>query len=138
MLFFLFSLCIIYYILNMFSYENETYKVIGAAMKVHRVLGAGFLENVYQDALEIEFLKQKIPYSREVQIPIFYNKIKLNSSYRADFLCYNSIIVELKALKNLTNIESAQVINYLKATGLKTGLLLNFGEKSLIYKRLAL
>ncbi len=116
--------------------DKETYVVIGAAMTVHRQLGCGFLEAVYQDALEKEFLYQKIPYAREVKLPVFYRGEQLNSYYQADFICFNTVVVELKALQRLSGIEEAQIINYLKASNLHRGLLLNFGSKSLQYKRL--
>ncbi len=105
-------------------------------MTVHRQLGCGFLEAVYQDALEKEFLYQKIPYAREVKLPVFYRGEQLNSYYQADFICFNTVVVELKALQRLSGIEEAQIINYLKASNLHRGLLLNFGSKSLQYKRL--
>ena len=107
-------------------------------MTVHRELGRGFLENVYQDALELEFQNVEIPFEREVQIDIHYRGKKLNASYRADFICFEGIIVELKALQNLSTNEEAQVINYLKATGYTRALLINFGTQSLQYKRLVL
>ncbi|TGK80426.1 GxxExxY protein [Leptospira montravelensis] len=116
--------------------DKETYSIIGAAMKVHRELGHGFLEAVYQEALAIEFSRQDIPYKREMHIPITYAGVKLQTHYQVDFLCYDYIIVELKALARLTGNEVAQVINYLKATKLQKGLLLNFGTSSLEYKRL--
>lgn len=118
--------------------DDKTYGIIGAAMKVHSTLKSGFLEAVYQDALEVEFIKLNIPFKREVEIPVFYDGVKLNSRYRADYICFDNIIVELKALKNITNIEEAQLINYLKATNYRLGLLINFGEKSLVYKRFSL
>ena len=107
-------------------------------MKVHSELKSGFLESVYQDALEVEFKKQNIPYEREKKLPVFYSGVELNSYYKADFVCYDSIIVELKALTKLSGTEESQIINYLKASKLKTGLLLNFGSKSLYYKRYVL
>lgn len=118
--------------------DPETYAIIGAAMAVHRELGPGFLENVYQAALEQEFIAQGIPYEREKELPIHYRNTPLNVFYRADFICYNSVIIELKALGQLTAIEEAQVINYLKATHLQRALLLNFGTSSLQQKRLIL
>ena len=118
--------------------DPETYAIIGAAMKVHSELKSGFLEAVYQDALEVEFKKQGIVYEREKKLPIFYSGVELDSYYKADFVCYNSIIVELKALTKLSGTEESQIINYLKASGLKKGLLLNFGAKSLFYKRYVL
>lgn len=118
--------------------DFKTYAIIGAAMKVHSELKSGFLESVYQDALEVEFKKQNIPYEREKKLPVFYSGVELNSYYKADFVCYDSIIVELKALTKLSGTEESQIINYLKASKLKTGLLLNFGSKSLYYKRYVL
>jgi len=117
-------------------YQDESYKIIGAAMKVHRELGCGFLEQVYQEALEIELKKQNIPSEREVPLTISYDGHILNKQYVADFKCYDKIILELKAVKELDNIHEAQVFNYLKATGYKLGLLINFGEVSLVYKRI--
>jgi GxxExxY protein len=119
-----------------YLYEQETYKIIGAAMEVHSVLGCGFLEAVYQEALEKEFSLQDIPYKREVTLPIYYKDKLLQKTYIADFVCFEKIIVELKALSNLTNEHLAQVLNYLKATKLKLGLLINFGKPSLEYKRI--
>ena len=116
--------------------DKETYSVIGAAMTVHRELGCGFLEAVYQDALEKEFQHLRIPYTREVNLPVFYRGEPLNSYYQADFICFDSVIVELKALQKLSGTEEAQVINYLKASNLHRALLLNFGSRSLQHKRL--
>jgi len=118
--------------------DNESYAVIGAAMKVHSELGCGFLEAVYQEALEIEFKNKKIPYIREQKLPIYYNGQELKTYYQADFVCYDNIIVELKAIKALSEIEKAQVFNYLKASKLKKALLINFGESHLVFKRFVL
>ena len=117
-------------------YENESYKIIGAAMKVHKELGSGFLEAVYQEALGIEFEKQEIPYLSEPRLKISYSGQELKKYYKADFICYEKIIIEVKATKQLTGIDESQVINYLKATSIKLGLLFNFGTESLEYKRL--
>jgi GxxExxY protein len=119
-------------------YKEESYQIIGAAMEVHKELGAGFVEPVYQEVLELEFQRQQIPYVREQSLNIFYKEKKLRKHYFADFVCYNQIIVELKALSELSGDHQAQVLNYLKASQLKLGLLLNFGSRSLQYKRLVL
>ena len=112
--------------------DAETYAIIGAAMEAHGQLGHGFLEAVYQGALAAE---RGIGFERELEIPIMYKGARLACSYRAHFVCGGSIIVELKALGALTGVEEAQVINYLKATSIKRGPLLNFGTRSLQYKR---
>lgn len=103
---------------------------------MHRELGCGFLERVYQDALELEFQERDIPYEREKSIQIMYKGKPLGEPYRADFVCYGKIIIELKALKELDGTHRAQVINYLKATKMKLGLLVNFGEMSAKVERL--
>jgi GxxExxY protein len=112
-----------------------THKIIGAAMEVHKALGHGFLEAVYHEALGMEFASQQIPYESEVALPIHYKGNLLLTSYRADFVCFENIVVEIKALNKLSSTEESQIINYLKATGIETGLLLNFGSKSLEFKR---
>ena len=111
-------------------YENESYAIRGAAMKVYDVLGVGFVEPVYQEALEIEFRRRNIPYKREVEIDVYYDGILLEKKFRADFICYDSIIVELKAVSELDNGNLLQLCNYLKATHLRLGLLINFGNIS--------
>lgn len=118
--------------------DQETFAVIGAAMAVHGELGHGFLEAVYQEALEKEFMFRKIPYEREKELPVLYRRQQLKVFYKADFVCFGSVIVELKALQQITGTEEAQVINYLKASGISRGLLINFGSASLQYKRLVL
>jgi len=117
------------------SRDPQTYAVIGAAMEIHRQLGHGFLEAVYQDAAVIEFELRNIPFQREVTLPVKYKDNILPTHYRADFICFSDVIVEFKAISNLSNIEEAQVLNYLKATGIRRGLLINFGALSLQYKR---
>lgn len=116
--------------------DPQTYAIIGAAMEIHRQLGHGFLEAVYRDAAVIEFPVRQIPFEKEVVLPIKYKGVLLPTYYRADFVCFSEIIVEFKALTRLSNVEEAQLLNYLKATGLKRGLLTNFGAPSLQYKRL--
>ena len=117
-------------------YKNEAYKIVGAAMAVHRELGCGFLEAVYAEALEMELQSQNITYKREVPIGIEYKGKPLKKTYVADFICYNKIIIELKAVNYLESVHESQVLNYLKATGYKLGILVNFGEPSLKYKRI--
>ena len=112
----------------MFYYKEETYKINGAAMKVYNTLKHGFLEAVYQEALEIEFKKRGIPFEREKELTIFYDGVELKQTYRADFVCYGNIIVELKAVSQLDDVHRIQVYNYLCATVYKVGLLFNFGH----------
>jgi GxxExxY protein len=112
-----------------------TYAILGAAFEVHRELGSGFLEAVYQEALALEFSLQNMPFQREVFLPICYKGKCLRTVYRADFICFDCVMLEIKAKTELGEFEKAQIIHYLKATGLKKGLLLNFGCKSLEYRR---
>ena len=118
--------------------DPQSRAVIGAAMEVHRELGFGFLEAVYQCALALEFQERKIPFKAEVSLPIHYKSKLLTCGYRADFVCFEDLLVETKAIAELTRVDDAQVINELKATGLERGLLLNFGAPSLQFKRLVL
>jgi len=120
--------------------ENDprTYTIIGAAMEVHRQLGCGFLEPIYQEALTLEMLSREIPFTSELRFRVSYKNRTLQKYYRPDFVCFESVIVELKALPRLTRLEQSQVINYLKITGYKTALLLNFGAHSLEQRRFIL
>ena len=116
-------------------HHELTRKIIGAAMEVHRVLGAGFVESVYEESLAIEFGLRKIPYERQKPIDVIY-KGRVAKHFICDFIVYGKIIVELKAIKEISDIEQAQVLNYLKSSELNLGLLLNFGSSSLEVKRL--
>jgi GxxExxY protein len=116
--------------------DQRTYKIIGCAMEVHKELGCGFLEAVYQEALGKEFENQKVPFKSQPVVQIAYKGKPLDKTYQPDFVCFDEVIVEIKALTGLTGIEEAQLINYLKATGLKVGILINFGSKSLQHKRM--
>ena len=118
-------------------YKDESYKIIGACFEVYNNLGPGFLESVYQEALSREFEERGIPFYDQLGIDVFYKGKKLNKKFFADFLCYDNIIVELKAMEGLAPEHEAQVINYLKATKKPLGLLVNFGSLSLMYKRFA-
>ena len=120
---------------NLTLRDPKTYQIIGAAMEVHRQLGCGFLETVYQEALALELREREIPFRRELLFPVSYKGYRLNSQYRPDFICFDSVIVELKALSTLSSVEDSQLINYLKVTGYHTGLLLNFGTRSLQQRR---
>jgi GxxExxY protein len=114
----------------------ETFAIIGAAMEVHRELHNGFLEAVYQDALAVEFSSRQIPFEREKLLQVRYKGGILPSFYKADFICFGNVLVECKALQAIGGTEQAQVLNYLRITGLTHALLLNFGARSLEHKRL--
>jgi GxxExxY protein len=116
-------------------FPHEAYEIIGAAMEVHNTLGQGFLESVYQEALEIEMSKREIPFSSQTKIQIHYKDIPMEHYFVADFVCYDKIIVELKSVSAILPEHEAQIINYLRATGFKLGILLNFNEESLFFKR---
>ncbi len=118
--------------------DEKTYAIIGAAMAVHNELGCGFLEAVYQDALEIEFKMRGIPYEREKRLDVFYSGEKLNSFYRTDFLCFGEVLVETKALSKMSGTEDFQIINQLRASKLHKALLINFGMSKLETKRMVL
>jgi GxxExxY protein len=115
--------------------DPQTYAIIGAAMEVHSQLGCGFLEAVYQEALAKELALRNIPFKREVELLVTYKGEPLATRYRADFICFDEIIVELKAASALTPADVAQLLNYLKDTGFHRGLLLNFGSQSLQFER---
>ena len=118
----------------MIVYKEESYKIVGAAFKVYNGLGPGFLKAVYQEALEIELQKQGIPFEREKELKIQYDGVELKQTYKADFVCFGKIIVELKAVSSLEDAHRSQVYNYLRATGYKLGLLLNFGSSDELEK----
>jgi GxxExxY protein len=115
--------------------KNECFQIIGCAMEVHRELGNGFLEAVYQEALSIEFNAKNIPNKAQANIDIFYKERLLDKKYISDFICFEEIIIELKVVEKLKSEHYAQLLNYLKATNCKLGILINFGTTSLEYKR---
>ena len=120
-------------------YRDECYKIIGSCFEVYNNLGSGFLENVYQECLEIEIKNNKIKYISQKEIEIKYKENVIKHKYRADMVCYDKIIIEIKTVSKLTNEHRAQVINYLKATGYKLGILVNFGAfPKLEYERIVL
>jgi GxxExxY protein len=118
-----------------FMYKEETHKIIGAAMTVHRFFGCGFTEKVYQDALEQEFRALGIPYLREPSLHANYRGVQLRAEFVPDFICYDKVIVELKAVKELDDMHRSQAINYAKVAGCEVALLINFGESSLKFER---
>lgn len=122
---------------NDLIFKDEVFKIVGAAMNVSNHLGCGFLEAVYQEALELEFADDNIPFESQKLININYKGRIMKKEYIADFLCYEKVIVEIKAIKQITEIEEAQLLNYLKATKLPLGLIINFGGKKLEWKRYA-
>ena len=121
---------------NTLIYKDEVFQVIGAAIEVHKQLGGGFLEAVYQEALEREFADRGIPFISQQELPILYKGVPLKKIYVADFMLFGKIIGEIKAVKELTQIDHAQVVNYLKATGVELGLLINFGNHKLEWSRI--
>lgn len=128
----------IYESLEKYPFQEETYKLIGVCMEVHRNLGKGFLEVVYKDAVQYELKKMNIEFEREKKFEIAYKDIILPHYYIADFVAFGKIIIEVKAQENVAENHYKQVINYLAASKLKLGLIINFGEESLKFKRVAL
>ena len=119
-------------------YKDESFKIIGLCIEVYNNLGKGFIEIVYKDALEYEFTKLNIPFKRENEFKVNYKGIILPHKYYADFVIYNKIILEIKANKAINKEDISQTINYLKISKFKLGLLVNFGQSSLYYKRIVL
>ena len=119
-------------------YKEESFKIIGLCMEVHNNLGKGFLEIVYKDALEYEFNKNNIPYEREKEYEVNYKDIILPHKFYSDFVVFDKIILEVKGTAGTANEHIAQTLNYLKVSGCKLGILVNFGELSLQYKRVVL
>ncbi len=117
-------------------YEDITYKIIGASMEVHKTLGQGFLEAVYEEALGYEFEEQCLHFENQKELEICYKGRTLKKKYKADYIVENKIVVEIKATSSLTSETESQMLNYLKATGFKLGVLLNFGADSLEWKRI--
>lgn len=116
-------------------YKDEVYEIIGAAFETHKILGAGFLEPVYQEAFELELTSRGIPFISQPEIDISYKGKPLSKKYKPDLLAFDKIIIEIKALDQLTGIEESQIFNYLKASHLQLGLLINFGGPKLEWKR---
>ncbi|MCI0626117.1 MAG: GxxExxY protein [Acidobacteria bacterium] len=110
-------------------FKEEVYRIVGAAIEVHRELGSGFLEPVYQEAMALELASCSIPFEAQKALQIMYKGHQLKKEYVPDFVCYQQIIVELKALAQLSGTEEAQALNYLKATRFRVALLLNFGSR---------
>ena len=120
----------------MLLYEDETQEIISAFYEVYNNLGGGFLESVYQDALSIEFKSRNIPFEKESKMNIYYKNQLLDRYFFADFKCYDKIIIETKSVSNLVPEHTAQVLNYLKATNIRLGLLVNFGPNKIEFKRI--
>ncbi len=116
-------------------YPKESYEIIGAAMKVHGIMGPGFTEKVYQEALALEFQERNIPFKREATLHAIYKGVVLEGTFVPDFICYDNIIVELKSVRELDDVHRSQAINYAKVAGFKLAILINFGESSLGYER---
>lgn len=116
-------------------FEEETFKVIGACINVHKKLGGGFMESAYHQALEKEFLKSNIPFEQQKKVSIYYDGELLNTFFIADFVCYDTVILEIKSVPNIQDQMKQQVVNYLKSSKIEVGMLINFGEKILKWKR---
>jgi GxxExxY protein len=123
---------------NQLVYKNESFKIVGLCMEVHKLLGRGFSENVYKDAMEYEFKNSNIPYQREKEYTINYKNITLPHKFYADFVVYDKIIIEVKCGKNMIDEHVKQTLNYLAVSKCPLGIIVNFGEDSLKYKRLVL
>lgn len=124
--------------MNNLVYKEEFYKIIGICMEVHRLLGRGFLEIVYKDAIEYEFRVNNIPYEREKEFKINYKDIILPHKFYADFIVYENIILEIKAVNGIVDEFVKLTLNYMSCSKCKLGIIVNFGEDSLKYKRLVL
>lgn len=120
-----------------FPLKNETYEIIGVCMEVQRTLGFGFSEVIYKDAMEMEFITNKLFYRREDELSVIYKGKKLQHEFLADFVCYDRIIIEVKSCdKGISEDHTAQTLNYLRVSGNSVGLIINFGKRRLEYKRL--
>ena len=118
-------------------FEKETYRILGACFEVYNDKGCGFLEAVYQECLTIEFKLQSIPYRAQLPLELKYKGVVLEQKYQPDFLCFDQILLEIKSVKNIIDEHRAQLHNYIKATGLRLGLLVNFGHHpKLEYERI--
>lgn len=122
--------------MNDIVYKDESFAIIGAAMEVYNQLGSGFVEKVYQDALGIEFELRGIPYKREEHLPVFYKGRQIKHDFFVDFICYDKIVIECKAVSEILNIHKIQTLNYIKINNLKLGIVINFSNQSLEYKRI--
>jgi GxxExxY protein len=109
-------------------YRDEVFEIVGAAIEVHKELGDGFLKPVYQESLQIELALREMKFAPQQRLKIFYKHIELKKEYIPDFICFDKIIVEIKALDSLTGVETSQILNYLKATKMRVGMLINFGS----------
>ena len=122
--------------MNNIVYKDESYAIIGAAMEVYNQLGSGFVEKVYQDALEIEFELRGIPYKREEHLPVFYKGRQIKHDFFVDFICYDKIVIECKAVSEILDIHKIQTLNYIKINNLKLGIIINFSNQSFEYRRI--